>query len=435
MNSPNRPTFLIKTLGCKVNQYESERIREDLLGSGFIEKGHKNSADIYIVNSCTVTHKADRETRRFIRQFHTVNKKATIVVTGCYAEMNVDRKSLSMIEAVTILVRNSDKKRIAKMLCNKFRMPYRKKKFPNMCLSERDRAFVKIQDGCDNKCSYCKVCIVRGPSVSLTSSEILEEISCLVSHRYKEVVLTGVCLGAWADNAKGSAKLPYLLKKISLLNGNFRVRLSSIEPKYITEGLIQTILESPKICRHLHIPLQSGDDKVLEMMNRGYSSSEFLSLLANVRRRLPGFTFTTDIIVGFPGEDDRSFRNTYEFIKKTTPSRIHIFTYSKRYGTKAFNFNSTAHSMNVKKRQKTLGRLADDLALSYAKTLRGKTVSVLVESRRDKATGLLTGYTDTYVRVLVEGPDRFLNSILPTKIVSVSEKGVFGTPEDYSVST
>ena len=327
MNYPNNTTFLIKTLGCKVNQYESDKIRERLAMYGFREAGAPGRADIYIINSCTVTHKADRETRRLIRHFNHLNPASKIFVAGCYAETDKDRSELSKIGGITHLIRNKEKNDIPDIIAKEFNVrdkdPSRKDR---TIFTDRDRAFLKIQDGCDNRCAYCKVSMVRGQSVSRDESEILEEIGHLVSLGFKEIVLTGVCLGAWGGEKKEPQDLSYLLRSICRVEGDFRIRLSSIEPEYVTDDLIETISLSPKICDHLHVSLQSGSDEILRLMNRKYSAKQFAVLIKRIRKRIPKCAFTTDIIVGFPGEDDRAFRETSRFLSKVRPSRDHIFT-------------------------------------------------------------------------------------------------------------
>jgi len=425
MNYLHNPTFFIKTLGCKVNQCESDQMRECLIEAGFRESIDVSNADLYIINSCTVTHRADRETRRLIRYFHTSNPEAKIIVAGCYAETDKDRLSLSRIDGVTHLIRNKGKDKILEIIRTEFNLLEKKVGETPRRSRKRDRVFVKIQDGCDNRCSYCKVSIVRGASISKAEDEILSEVTCLVSNGFKEIVLTGVCLGAWGRDFKNPLSLSDLLKKICSVDGDFRIRLSSIEPQYVTDQLIQIISESPKICRHLHLSLQSGDEKILRMMNRKYTPSEFLTLLKRIRKKMPKVAFTTDLIVGFPGEDDRSFKKTYKFIKKAKPSRVHIFTYSTREGTRAFDFKDLPPDVKVKKRLKMLQELAKRIALGYANIFKNKTVPVLVESNRDKHTNLLTGYTDTYIKVFLDGPDKYFNHIIPSRISEVSEKGIF----------
>ncbi len=435
MNFPHHnPTFIIKTLGCKVNQYESEVMRQSLLRNGYNESGNPELADIYIINSCTVTHKADRDTRRLIRHFHKVNPKAKTIVCGCYAELKEDREALSQIPGVTWLVRNREKDSISEILMSMIKMQdTRYKQITNYksqitSFKDRDRAFVKIQDGCSHSCSYCKVVLVRGPSVSRSEEEILNEIGQLIQSGHKEIVLTGVCLGGWGRDFKRRLTLDYLLKKICDLKENFRLRISSIEPIYVTSELVNAVWELPKICKHFHIPLQSGDDKILKAMNRPYNAKQFSTLLKMIKKKLPNSAFTTDVIVGFPGEDENSFRKTYRFLKRIKPSRMHIFAYSKRIGTRASGFGEIPDAGKVKPRKEILKHLAHSLTIQYDMRFKNKIIHVVVESQRDKTTQLLTGYTDTYIKVLLDGPDSLLNCLIAARILKVSGNGIFAKP-------
>jgi len=399
-------------------------MRASLIDHGFTDCSDRRFADIYIVNSCTVTHKADRDVRRLVRHFHAVNPKADIVVAGCYVETDRDKRVLSTIDGVTLLVSNRDKSRIAQILkasSGKVDSTVQIKRHEGY-----DRAFLKVQDGCNNYCSYCKVPIVRGRAVSRDEKDILREVKDLISMGFKEIVLTGICLGSWGTDLSGHFSLQRLVERIALLEGDFRIRLSSIEPQYVTTGLIKAVSKASKICRHLHIPVQSGDDTILARMNRKYTTKRFSDMIAKTRKLIPDVAFSTDIIVGFPGENKNTFRNTYRLVEHLEPSRVHIFSYSKREGTRAFSFSDEPAHQDVKIWVKRLEKRAQELALRYARAFKGKNVSVLVESNRDKKTGFLTGYTDSYIRVVIDGPDELINRIIPVKVVKVSKGSIFG---------
>ncbi|MFH1848113.1 MAG: MiaB/RimO family radical SAM methylthiotransferase, partial [Candidatus Omnitrophota bacterium] len=269
---------------------------------------------------------------------------------------------------------------------------------------------------CNNFCSFCKVPLVRGRSKSRPPEEVISEFSRLVKSGYKEIILCGICLGSWGMDP--GFKLDRLLGEIELkAKGDYRIRLSSIEPWYVTDGLIKKAAGSKKICPHLHIPLQSGDDNILKRMNRRYSPSDFKRLVKKIRDTMPEIAFTTDILVGFPGETDKAFDNTLKTIEVTKPSRAHIFPYSPRKGTRAYGFGDLPGKETVNKRIKKLKALTDMLALEYRKGFEGKSLQVLVEDKRDPQTGLLTGYTDNYIRVILPGSDnlmgKFINTPLP----------------------
>jgi len=425
MNFPDKmPTFSIKTLGCKVNQYETQLMRERLDENGFEEVSLAQEADYFIINSCTVTHKADRDTRNLINHFHRVNPAGKIIVAGCYTEMKKDRDLLYNLPGVTSFVPNREKENIAEIL----KAPFLPKtiKSPNTESKKstyikkfkgHNRAFIKIQDGCNHRCSYCKVSLVRGKSISRNEHEILKEIKKVLSVGFQEIVLTGICLGAWGYDISKETSLSNLLERISNINGNFRIRLSSIEPLYVTDRLIELVCDNKKVCKHLHIPLQSGDDKVLMKMNRPYKIKDFSRLVKKIRRRIPEVAITTDILLGFHGEDEKSFKKTIGFIKKIKPSRIHIFSYSKREGTPAANYTGALDNVAIKERMKKLSSIALFLQHDFAKKFIGKKETVLVENKRERESALLTGYTDHYVRAFLDGPDSLKNRIVTAKII------------------
>jgi len=418
MNSPKNPSFSIKTLGCKVNQYESQLMRECLLREGFTEKEEAVS-DYYIVNSCTVTHRADRDTRHLIHHCKKINPKAKIIVTGCYAEKDEDRNFLKSIPGVSYLVRNTEKEKVAEIITGNHK-PERATYIKSF--KDRDRAFIKVQDGCNNTCSYCKVRIVRGRSKSRRVEDIINEIEALLERDYKEIVLTGICLGSWGKDIGRGKNLVSLLEEVTKLKGDFRVRLSSIEPMYINNSLIRKVASDEKICKHFHIPLQSGDSRILRLMKRPYRSQDFKKIITNIRKTMPDAAFTTDVLLGFPGESGWRFHKTHHFLKTIKPSRMHIFSYSRRPGTPAYNLPGITEKSVVKRRVEILSELNKKLMASYAKSLIRKPAKALIESQRDKKTSLLTGYTDRYVHVLLDGPDSLKGQIVRIEIIDIKEE-------------
>ena len=275
--------FFIKTLGCKVNQYESQAIREILVRTGFKECLSKETADIYVLNTCTVTHKADSESRYWAGIFHKTNPKAKIVLTGCAVEHGAD--AFSFLPGVSNIIKNEDKINIADILThnsNTRREPHRFLTITGF--KDHTKAFVKIQDGCVNACSYCKIPSVRGESISKPLKDVAGEVGTLVSKGFEEIVLTGICLGAWGSDLAENQNLIDVLRRLSGIPGTFRIRLSSIEPKYITDELIDYIAQNRKICRHLHIPVQSGDDEVLKRMNRPYTAGGMRDLIIKAKK-------------------------------------------------------------------------------------------------------------------------------------------------------
>jgi len=440
MNSriKKKKKFYIHTLGCKVNQYESQAMREILSRAGFSECSRKEGADIYVLNTCTVTHHADREARYWLGYFHRANPKAKIIATGCYVEKDSD--DIASLPGITHIIRNQDKNRIADILNPIRNTQYSILKPVNQLsitgFKGHNKAFVKIQDGCENSCSYCKVPLVRGYLKSRPIDNILAEIEALAANGFKEMILTGICLGAWgidlfpALNAKeaglDAANLVDALKTIDKVKGDFRIRLSSIEPKYVTDELIEYVAGNKRVCRHLHIPLQSGDDEILKRMNRPYSAKDYRALIDKARSKIKDVAITTDVMTGFPGETEGHFNNTVNFLKTILPARAHIFSYSKRKGTAACKMDGEIKSDIMKKRHCKLDTLAVTASYLYRKRFLNRTLDVLVEEKRDKVSGQAMGYSDNYIKVYFDGPDGLAGKIVPIRIEDVNMTTTLG---------
>ncbi len=435
--------FFIKTLGCKVNQYESQAIRELLLNAGFKECLAKETADIYILNTCTVTHKADSESRHWAGIFHKTNPDAKIVLTGCAVEKNAD--AFSFLPGVSDIIKNSNKVNMAYILTNGERRLSVEAKGKNSLAKEETandaprrfmsitdfkdhtKAFVKIQDGCANACSYCKVPFVRGGSISRPLHDIAEEVERLVSKGFEEIVLTGICLGAWGNDLARKKSIVDVLEALCGIPGLFRIRLSSIEPKYVTDELIYYISQNRKICRHLHIPVQSGDDEILSRMNRPYTAEDIRNLVTKVRNKIEGVGITTDVLIGFPGETDNSFRNTVNLIKEILPVKTHIFPFSKRDGTAACAMAGVVPEYEIKRRFQSVKIAAITASYLYRDGFLKKPVDVLVESKKEKYSGRLTGYSDNYIKVVFDGPDSLMKKIVPVRIEELNLSCTMGT--------
>lgn len=404
MNFFMMKTFKIITLGCKVNQYETQAMREQLISAGLKEVNSHTPADLYIVNTCTVTQDTDRECRRFLRRCAKENPKASIVATGCYVEN--DAGVIKEINSNIIILK---KKELGADLVLSQILHEKMVAVPIISRFEgRTKAFIKIQDGCDNFCSYCKVPYVRGKPKSRNKDEIIREAQNLIKNNYKELVLCGICLGSYGKGLKGQTGLADIVSSISKLPGDFRIRLSSIEMQHVSGALINLIKKTDKICNHLHIPLQSGDDEILKNMNRKYTSAEFINKIHEIKEKIPGIAISTDVIVGFPGETDIAFENTLNTIEKIQPMRTHIFTYSKREGTAACNLKGYIKKADAIKRYRIIKKLTDEIAGEYYEYSKGLPQRVLVEDERDKNTKKLCGYTDAYVRFVFDGPDEWV---------------------------
>lgn len=385
------------TLGCKVNQYDTQAIREKFLKKGFREPQNQKPADIYLINTCTVTQTADRKSQELIRRSIKVNPKALVIVTGCMVEK--DSAQLGKIRGLSLIVSKS------------FFAP------GISDFSLHTRAFLKIQDGCNNFCSYCKVPLVRGSSRSRPLAEIVSEAKELVNSGFKEIVLTGICLGAYGDDLRPKVSIVGLIKKLEAIDGLLRIRLSSIEAGDITKDLIKAISGSKKLCRHLHIPIQSGDTQILKKMNRKYSRLDYLRLIQRIKKQVCGIAITTDVLVGFPGETENNFLNTLELVKKIKPLRTHIFPYSLRLGTKA------ALIVDANPDRKTVNRRIDDLKLisqkcanSFKRSFLNKILDVLIEEKSKDYPGFWYGHSDNYLKVLVKSQADLKNKLIRVKI-------------------
>ena len=428
----NSKRFYIKTLGCKVNQYESQLMREMLVKNGFMECLAEDIADIYIINTCTVTRHADSASRHMIGLFHRMNPKAHIVVTGCYVEH--DAHDVSFLPGVKYIIKNEDKYDVASILRDYAEgfsgSQIKKGREPWLTISDfkdHTKAFLKVQDGCDNLCAYCKVPLVRDRSRSKPLKYIMDEVKALVAKGFKEIVLTGICLGAWGRDLSENASIVDVLKALETIGANSRIRLSSIEPKYVTDELIGYMASHPNICRHLHIPLQSGDDAVLNMMNRPYTAAQYLSLINKIRENLPDIAITTDVMVGFPGETDERFQNSLGLVRRILPSRVHIFPFSKRNGTKAAEYGEELDPREVKRRHTMMRVLALEASYAYRMKYMGKVLDILTETKRDRPSGMLEGYSDNYIRVMFEGPDSLKGSLTRVKLDWLSLNTSIGT--------
>lgn len=406
------------TLGCKVNQYETQAIREKFLSRGYREV-HTKTADVYVINTCTVTHQADRDSRRLIRRALHCSPQSKIVVTGCYVES--DACEILQISDRIQVIPNRKKHLIVELLNSPDdgRGERKEGAFIPLAISnfkDHQRAFLKIQDGCNNFCSYCKVPVVRGESRSRNLKEIIAELKRLISCGFKEVVLTGTCLG---DYHYRDFDLADVIASLIEIDGDFRIRLSSIEPQLISDKLLATF-SSPKVCAHLHIPMQSGDNTILKRMNRQYTQKGYLSLIAKIKKRIKDAAVTTDVLVGFPTETEKNFRNTVNCLKEALPLRTHIFSFSPRKGTVAFDLKPPVEPQVVKERVSLLKQVAGECSYEFRKHFLGRQLTVLIESQPDKEDGKFSGYSENYIRVKVEdATKRDVNRLIQVKVKTI----------------
>ncbi|MBU2529738.1 MAG: tRNA (N(6)-L-threonylcarbamoyladenosine(37)-C(2))-methylthiotransferase MtaB [Elusimicrobia bacterium] len=367
-------TFAIHTLGCKTNQAEGDQIADQLTKHGLQSTAFKNKSDIYIINSCTVTQRADKKTLRFIKQALKQNSKAKIFLIGCYRKFADKELPVEIIE----------KEKLIKKFNGKSNEPQGiPKPHPHI------RRNLLIQTGCENFCSYCIVPYVRGKNKFKPLNEILNNANELIETGAKEIVLTGTNLGTHKE-------LITIIKKLSRIKDLIRIRLSSIEPMYINKDLIECITNNPKVCPHLHIPLQSGDNDILQAMKRNYTREDFLELIKMIRKHVPDMSFNTDILVGFPGETDKQFNNTIDLIKRINFSRIHVFSFSKRPLTAAYKLPDFVDPKTIKERALRTKDLGKKLINNFIMQNKDKNIEILVEQKNKQ--GLWEGLSPHYLR-------------------------------------
>jgi len=431
----------IATFGCKANQYDSEIIRESFEEKNFDIIPFSEPADIYVINTCTVTGKTDFQARQLIRRAHRVNPQAKIVVTGCYAQAAPE--DLKKIPGVSLVIGNPDKWEIVNIIKEAEKTsstgiivtPLEKEiVFPEKKIkrfSAKTRFFLKIQDGCNARCSYCIVPHVRGKSRSMAPKTVLELLSSIGSSGYKEAVLTGIHLGAYGLDLSPQTSLLNLLQEIEKQMPVPRVRLSSIEPNEITQGVIDVLADSTIICPHLHLPLQSGDNTILRKMNRPYSAENFHSLVVKLTNSIKDLAIGVDVIVGFPGEGEEEFYQTLHLLEELPITYLHVFPFSPRKGTLAFSLPEKVNGNAVKKRGEILRSLSKKKRESFYRSHLNKKLPILIEARRHRKTGLLKGLSRNYIPVLIDGGNELMNTEITVRIVSVEGeevKGLTGLP-------
>ena len=414
-------TVGILTLGCKVNTYESEYIVHILKEHGYIIKEFDDICDVYIINTCTVTNTSDIKSRKMIRKAIRKNPDACVVAMGCFIEANKDFQ----LPGLDIILGNRDKSKIIELLDEWFlkqeeiRRLYSTlpREFEDMYINEfpgRTRAFVKIQDGCENFCSYCIIPFVRGKCRSKNPDEVIDEITDLVNHGYQEVVLTGIHTGNYGVDL--DTNFASLLKRVVAIPGLLRLRISSIEITELTKDVLEVIRDSSIIVDHMHIPLQAGSNHVLSLMNRKYDLDYYFNKIKEIREVRPNIAITTDVIVGFPGESEEDFLETIDTCKKVGFTKIHVFPYSERKGTKAMELPDHIEPSVKKERARRLLLVSKELECSYYASFVGSEVTVLVEEEKD---GKSYGHTDNYLHVEIPSVLPH-NTFVKVKIQSVS---------------
>ncbi|NLW08207.1 MAG: tRNA (N(6)-L-threonylcarbamoyladenosine(37)-C(2))-methylthiotransferase MtaB [Clostridia bacterium] len=431
------PRVALASLGCKVNQNELEAIKHLFLGEGYQVVPFPQEADVYVIHTCTVTHVSDSKSRKLIRRAVRANPEAVVAVTGCYAQ--VAPGEVLAIPGVHIVIGTRERHRLPELvrraregkaplnLVQEHEAGEAFEELPVVELS-RARAFLKIQEGCREICTYCIVPYARGPLRSRRPEQALAEVKRLVEAGYQEIVLAGVHTGAYGQDLPEKVTLAGLLELMIKVHGLKRLRLSSIDPLDFTPEL-KAILAEEVICPHFHIPLQSGDNSILEAMGRRYTASYFLELVADLRSRRPRAAFTSDVMVGFPGEKEHHFENTVATVKAAALAGIHVFPYSPRRGTPAATMPEQVPPEIKKQREASLLQLGRKLADSYARQFLGETLEVLVERPLNSAAGVFTGHTSNYLAVAFAADTDLSGQLLPVKLLELKKSFIWGKIE------
>lgn len=415
-------TVAFTTLGCRVNQYDTDAMRGLFINSGYKPVDFDEKADIYVINTCSVTNMGERKSRQLIRKAKRTNEDAYIIVTGCYAQLAPD--AIAAIEGVNLVIGTNNRNKVVELVeqlestekqINIVRNIMEQATFEEMPLYgdeiDKARAFMKIQEGCNNYCTFCIIPYTRGKLKSRRVDDILEEAKRLVAHGYKEIVLTGIHLGNYGVELPDKPNLAHVVKALLTIEGLQRIRLGSIESVEVSDELIDLMANEPRFCTHLHLPLQAGSDHILKLMNRHYKLQDFKDLVAMLRSRIPGLAITTDIIAGFPGETDEDFDETMNTVKEIGFTHIHAFPYSIREGTPAATMENQVPEAVKKTRVALLNSLGQQGLENFANTLIGKKAEILVEREVD---GYYVGFTNEYIhgKIKKEDADYPIGSII-----------------------
>lgn len=429
-----RKKLAITTLGCKVNQYDTDAVMTQFLDAGYSIVDFDDQADVYIINTCTVTNMGDRKSRQMIRRAHRNNPSAKVVVMGCLAQTSPEE--VRDIEGVNLIVGTDQRGRILELIeeldvtesasiVDDISAVRDFEELPVSDFGGRTRAVFKIQDGCDQFCSYCRVPYARGRSRSRHPQNVLSHVGQIVQDGYGEIVVTGIHLGLYGRDLNPPVALESMIQQIADIPGILRLRMGSIEPHEITDELLELVADHPAVCEHLHIPLQSGSNRILKRMRRNYTTEDYRAVVEKAREKVPDLAVTTDIIVGFPGETEQDFSETMNFAEEIGFSRLHVFKYSKREGTPAASFPKQIPSRVKDSRSKRLIQLGEMMAENYHRSFIHRTVQVLVEEVKE---GMASGLTDTYIRTAfpTSQTDELVGQIVSVRVIQADKQGIMG---------
>jgi len=421
-------TVVFQTFGCKLNQAETAALTQDFIAQGYQVVSPRENADVYVINTCTVTGRSDGKCRRAINRILRVNPKATILVVGCFCQVNPE--ILQEMKGVDYIFGTQEKHDIFRYFPGPGKLKSTKifvQRFKASPLAlgrqgdfkKQTRAFLKIQDGCNNRCAYCIVPAARGPSRSLPQAEILQNAKKLLQHGHQEIVLTGVHVGDYGKDENSQTQLPELLAELLHVSGMKRLRLSSLNPEDITSELISLMKQDNRICRHFHIPIQSGSDAILHAMNRSYTTRFIRERIEKIHQELGKVGLGGDIIVGFPGESNAHFEETVQFIQSLPITYLHVFPFSRRPGTKAFQMPDQVKPQAKKERAQILRTLGEEKKNIFIQSWLNKNIEVLLESKNLK--GWMGGFSSEYVRVEVPFDKSLINQIISVQIEEVHQ--------------
>ena len=417
--------------GCKVNQYETNAMIQKFIEKGYQVIEHTKKADIYIINTCTVTNMSDRKSRQMLRRMKEQNKNAIVVAVGCYAQ--VAKEELKKIPEIDLVLGNNEKLKITDYVKDYIEKNENQIEiedvmnskefydFGDVTFTEKTRAVIKIQDGCDRFCSYCIIPYARGRVRSRKPESIVSEIEKIAKEGIKEVVITGIHIASYGKDFKNDYKLIDLLEELNNIKGIERIRLGSIEPLLITEEFVNRLKKLEKVCHHFHLSLQSGCDETLKRMNRRYTTKEFKEIVERLRNTYKDVMLTTDIIVGFPGETEEEFKETYEFLKDIKFYKMHIFKYSPRKGTKASEMKNQLNGTIKEERSRKLIELSEENEKDYNMKYIGKEVEILFEEEKE---GLYKGHTQNYILAYYKTNKKLENKILKVKCIETEKEHI-----------
>ena len=399
------------TLGCRVNVYESEAMAEKFIREGYEVVDASEAADVYVINTCTVTNMGDKKSRQIISRARRLNENSIIAVVGCYSQ--IAPKEVAEIPGVDVVLGTRNKGDVVYYV-NKAKDEgksqvhvegvLKNKKFEELNIEEyqdKTRAFLKIQDGCNRFCTYCIIPYSRGSVCSKDPKKVLEEVNKLAEHGFKEIILSGIHTASYGLDLEGNVNLIDIIEEIEKVEGIERIRIGSIEPAFFTPEVIEKIKKFKKLCPHFHLSLQSGCDSTLKRMNRRYTAQEYADSVELLRETMPDVSITTDVIVGFPGETEEEFNETYEFLKNIKLTKTHVFKYSPRKGTKASDMQDQIDGSIKEKRSKLLIELSNKNEKEFIEKFIGTEMDVLIETEAKGQEGMYEGYTRNYIKVQV----------------------------------